>query len=79
MSNLLLGCVRVDTRKSQDNGITTLLTRFPPVRPIREFRANSPEAREREVDAGEALTLRVRESLASTTQITLVHTWYGYP
>ena len=31
MSKYLLGCVRVDTSKSQDNGMTQLFTRFTPV------------------------------------------------
>ena len=58
MCNYLLGCVRVDTRKSQDNGMTQLFTRFPLVSLFREFRASSAckleREREREVDAREA-------------------------
>ena len=56
MCNSLLGCVRVDTRKSQDNGMTQLFTRFPLVSPFRKFRASSAcrLEREREVDVREA-------------------------
>ena len=79
MCKYLLGYVWVDPRQSQNNGMAHLYRRFPAVVRFREFRRSSAEAREREVDAGEALTLRVRESLASTTLITLVHTWYGLP
>ena len=48
MCNSLLGCVRVDTCKSQDNGTTQIFTRFPPVSPFREFRASSACKLERE-------------------------------
>ena len=58
MCKYFLGCFRVDTRKSQDNGMTQHFTRFPPVSPLREFWASSAckleRERERELDAREA-------------------------
>ena len=42
-----------------------------------EFRASSPEIREREVDVGEAPTQRVMGYLSSTTLMTHENTWYA--
>ena len=84
MCNYLLGCVRVDTRKSQDNGMTQLRIKFPPVSPFREFRASSAYKLERERERERSMPVKlrtesVREYLASTTLITPVHTWYFSP
>ena len=74
-------CLGGPYRKSQNNGMNHLYTRFPLVRrfpdfyPIRECKLG----REREADTGEDLTQGVSESLASTTLVTLVNTWYDTP
>ena len=55
----------------------------PPTAGFSEFRASSPETREREreADAGEAPTQGVMVHLSCTTLMTLEHTWYDnhYP
>ena len=77
MCNSLLGCVRVDPRKSQNNGMNHLYTRFPPVRRFGDFSAYKYLDSEREIDAGEDQTQRVSEYLACTTLRTIVNTWYA--
>ena len=77
----LLGCVWVDPRKSQNNGMNQLYPRFPLVRRFPDFHRiwECELGREREADTGEDLTQGVSESLASTTLVTLVNTWYDTP
>ena len=78
MCNYLLGFIGVDPTKSQNKGTTHLYRRFPPPTVgFSEFRASSPETREREVDVGEAPTQRVMGYLVSTTLMTLEHTWHA--
>ena len=60
MCNSLLVCVRVDTRKSQDNGMTQLFTRFPPVSLFREFRASSSCKLERERERERSMPVKLR-------------------
>ena len=81
MCNSFLGCVRVDTRKSQHNGMTQLFIRFPAVSPFREFRASSAckLERERKVDAREAPNRKSGGIFGMNNLITPVHTWYGLP
>ena len=44
-----------------------------------EFRASSPETREREVDVGKAPTQKVMGYFSYTTLMTLLNTWYATP
>ena len=66
MCNSLLVCVMVGPRKSQNNGMNHLYTRFTPfvgfgLSPYKYLDS------EREIDAGEDPTQGVSEYLASTT------------
>ena len=80
MCNSFLGSVLLDTTKSQNKGTTLLYRRFPPpTAGFSEFRASSPETREREVDVGEAPTQRVMVCREYTTLMKLVNTWYTNP
>ena len=75
MCKSLLGCVRVDPRKSQNNGMNHLYTRLPPVRRFPNFQ--HVRTGEREADAGEEPTQGVSEYLACITLRTLVNTFYA--
>ena len=60
-------------------GDNTPLQKIPPRQPVSRSLGLAVQKLEREVDVGEAPTQRVMVCRASTTLMTLVHTWYATP